>query len=145
MSVDVGATVVIERPLAEVAAYAGDPTNAPAWQRHVDAADWITDPPVRLGSRAVVHARFLGRSIDVTVEVVELSLDEQVVLRTVDGPVPIRTVSTWRPVGDRVTHMALQHHATPTGLQRLLAPLLTRVLRRVAHRDLADLKQLLER
>ena len=51
MSVDVRVETVIARPVAEVAAYAGDPGNAPEWYVNIREVTWRTPPPVALGSR----------------------------------------------------------------------------------------------
>ena len=145
MSVDVGVRGVIERPIAEVSSYAGDPATAPEWSRRIESAEWLTEAPVRLGSRIRYRARLLGRTFEYTYELVELSPGEQVAMRTIGGPFPMQTVYTWRPVGDRVTHMAIRHHGGPTGWRRVLQPLISRVLRRATTSDLAVLTRLLER
>ena len=44
MAVDVVTEVVIERPLGEVAAYAGDPSSAPEWYVNIDSVAWETPP-----------------------------------------------------------------------------------------------------
>lgn len=145
MSVDVAATVVIERPITEVSAYAGDPANAPEWYRRIESAAWQTEPPVRLGSRIRFRANFLGRTLDYTYEVVEYSPGEQIEMRTVDGPFPMSTTYTWRPVGDRVTHMLMRNLGEPSGFGKLAAPVIARAMRGAMEHDLADLKRLLER
>ncbi|MGH3348084.1 MAG: SRPBCC family protein, partial [Nocardioides sp.] len=61
MGVDVQVETVIGRPVHEVAGFAGDPTNAPEWYENIQAVDWLTTPPVEIGSRMVFAARFLGR------------------------------------------------------------------------------------
>jgi uncharacterized membrane protein len=144
MAVDVALTTVIERPIAEVAAYAGDPTNAPRWCRRIETVEWETDPPVRLGSRARLRAAAFGRTLEYTFEVVELTSGEQVAMRAVDAPFPMRTTSTWRPVGDRVTHMVLRNRAEPSGVAVLAAPFLATAMRRTMRADLASLKGILE-
>jgi uncharacterized membrane protein len=145
MKVDVTTSIAIERPLAEVAGYAGDPSNAPDWYERIDTADWETDPPMKLGSRIRFVARFMGRTLEYTYEIVELSPQEQIAMRTADGPFPMNTVYTWRPVGDRVTHMTLRNHGEPTGFTRFASPIVARAMRKAMKRDLANLKQLLER
>lgn len=144
MTVDVSATIVIERPIAEVAGYAGDPANAPAWYRRIERADWQTDPPIALGSRILFRARFMGRTLEYTYEVVEYTPGEQVEMRTAHGPFPMATTYTWRPIGERATHMKLRNHGEPTGFSKLAAPLMSRAMRRAMNQDLADLKRLLE-
>ncbi len=144
MSVDVTETVVIERPVEEVAEFAGDPSNAPAWYRRIESAEWQTEPPVTLGSRIIFRARFLGRDLTYTYEVTEYTPGEQVAMRTAMGPFPMNTTYTWRAVGDRVTHMALRNHGEPSGFSRLAAPMMAFAMRRAMRQDLADLKRLLE-
>lgn len=144
MGVDVMVTEVIERPIADVAEYAGDPSNAPEWYARIESADWETEPPLRLGSRIRFEASFLGRHLEYTYEIVEYTPGEQVAMSTRDGPFPMSTVYTWRPVGDRVTHMTLRNHGEPNGLGRLAAPLVSRSMRRAMVEDLRNLKQLLE-
>ena len=69
--VDVVTEAVIRGPVAEVAAYAADPTNAPAWYANISTVEWETSPPVAVGSRIAFVARFLGRRIAYTYEVTE--------------------------------------------------------------------------
>lgn len=144
MAVDIAEAIVIERPIAAVAAFAGDPTNAPRWYRRIASADWVTEPPTRLGSQIRFVARFLGRQLDYTYEVVEWEPGEQVTMSTVDGPFPMRTSYSWRPVGERVTHMVLRNRGEPSGFGRIVAPFVAVAMRRAMRGDLAELKRLLE-
>ena len=145
MSVDVAEAIVIERPIAEVAAFAGDPSNSPAWYRRVSSAEWRTDPPISLGSRITFHARFLRRDLVYTYEVSEYSAGRHVEMRTTEGPFPMTTVNSCRAVGDLVTHKTLRNHGEPSGFSRLATPLIRRAMRRAMRQELTDLKRLLER
>jgi uncharacterized membrane protein len=144
MTVDIAEAVVIERPIATVSTFAADPANAARWRRNVDAATEETDPPTRLGSRFRFVATFFGRRLEYVYEIVEWEPSEQIAMRTADGPFPMQTVTSWRPVGDRVTHMVLRNQGAPTGLRRLVAPFVAITMRRAMRQDLDDLKRVLE-
>ena len=81
MSVDVQVERVIACPRERVAGYAGDPSNAPEWYVNIRSVDWRTPPPVTVGSRMDFVARFLGRRLAYTYEVVELVPGERPSLR----------------------------------------------------------------
>jgi uncharacterized membrane protein len=144
VSVDVQVETVIGRPVPEVAAFAGDPTNAPEWYANIRRIDWLTAPPVVVGSRMVFEARFLGRQLAYTYEVVELEPDSRLVMRTADGPFPMETTYTWEPVGEDATRMTLRNRGNPSGFGGLAAPLMEKAMRRATSGDLARLKRLLE-
>ena len=144
MSVDVAVTAVIERPIGDVSAYAGDPSNAPTWYRRITSAEWQTDPPMTLGSRITFRARFLGRDLVYTYEVVELSPGSQLAMRTSEGPFPMRTTYTWRALSERATHMTLRNAGEPGGFSKLATPIVAFAMRRAMTQDLARLKRLLE-
>ncbi len=142
--VDVRVETVIARPVAEVAAYAGDPSHAPDWYVNIREVTWQTPPPVAVGSRMDFVARFLGRRLAYTYEVVELVPDERLVMRTADGPFPMETTYTWEPVGKDATRMTLRNRGTPSGFAGVAAPVMERAMRRATTKDLARLKAILE-
>jgi uncharacterized membrane protein len=143
--VDVLTETVIGRPVAEVAAYAGDPTHAPEWYANIASVEWRTPPPVAVGSRMDFVATFLGRRLAYTYEVVEHVPGERLVMRTAQGPFPMETTYTWRPLDDGSTRMGLRNRGRPAGFSRLVAPFLRAAVRRANRADLARLRSLLER
>ena len=144
MSVDVQVETTIARTPAEVAQYAGDPTNAPEWYANIKSVEWQTPPPVAVGSRMDFVAQFLGRRMAYTYEVVELVPNETLVMRTADGPFPMETTYRWEPV-EGGTRMTLRNRGNPSGFAQLTGPLMERAMRRATTKDLARLKSLLER
>jgi hypothetical protein len=58
MSVDVRVEAVIQRPRAEVSAYAADPDNAPRWDENIKSVEWETPKAVAVGSRIAFVAHF---------------------------------------------------------------------------------------
>ena len=145
MPVDVLTEIVIERPQAVVAAFAGDPSHAPRWYANIESVDWRTPPPAEIGSRMDFVARFLGRRLAYTYEIVDLVPGERLVMRTAQGPFPMETTYGWQTVDHARTRMTLRNRGEPAGFGKIAAPVLAAAMRRANVKDLAALKQLLER
>lgn len=146
MGVDVQTEIVIDRPVATVASYAADPSNAPEWYANIDSADWRTPPPTSVGSKVAFVARFLGRRLEYTYEIAELVPHERLVMRTAEGPFPMETTYTWTPAGPAgaSTRMTLRNRGEPAGFSRFMAPLMVPAMRRANRKDLARIKAILE-
>jgi hypothetical protein len=144
MAVDITVETIIARPLAEVAAYAGDPSNAPDWYANIRSVEWRTEPPMTVGSQMDFVATFLGRRLAYTYEVVGLVENEQLVMRTAQGPFPMETTYEWSAEGPGATRMRLRNRGQPSGFSRIAAPALAAAVRRNTTKDLARLKQILE-
>jgi uncharacterized membrane protein len=142
--VDVLTETVIRRPVAEVAAYAGDPGNAPEWYSNISTVEWRTPPPVAVGSELDFVATFLGRRLAYTYQVTELTPGRRLVMETAQGPFPMRTTYTWQPQDPGSTRMGLRNQGRPAGFSRMVAPFMTAAVRRANRADLARLKALLE-
>ena len=124
MNVDVRVETVIHAPLADVAAYASDPSHAPEWYANISSVEWETPPPAQVGSRVAFVAHFLGRRIAYTYEIAELVPGERTVMRTAQGPFPMETTYTWEAV-DGGTLMTLRNTGSPSGFGSLTAPLVS--------------------
>ena len=142
--VDVTTEIDIGRPRAEVAAFAGDPSNATRWYRNISSVTWRTPPPVAVGSQLDFVARFLGRELRYTYEIAELVPDTRLVMRTADGPFAMETTYEWAdaPGG---TWMRLRNRGEPTGFAGVAAPVMAAAMRRANAADLRRLKEMLER
>ena len=145
MTVDVLTEIDIDQPVADVAAYAADPTNAPEWYANIDSVGWTTEPPLRIGSTVAFVARFLGRRLSYSYEIVELVPGERLVMRTAEGPFPMETTYTWTPTSSGATTMTLRNQGEPAGFSRLAAAFMAPAMRRANRKDLARLKAILER
>ena len=144
MAVDVASQIVVDRPRDAVAAFAGDPDNAPRWYENIERVEWEMPPPLAVGSRLAFVARFLGRRLAYTYEIRELVPGERLVMSTSEGPFPMETTYTWEDAGDG-TRMTLRNRGEPSGFASVAAPLMARAMRRANAADLARLKALLER
>jgi uncharacterized membrane protein len=143
-TVDVVTETVIDRPRDVVAAYAGDPSNAPRWYANIDSVEWLTSPPLEVGSRLAFHARFLRRRLAYTYQIVEHEPGRRLVMRTGEGPFPMETTYTWEPLGPDATRMTLRNHGEPSGFAAVTGPVMAAAIRRANRHDLARLRSLLE-
>jgi len=142
--VDVTTEIVIGRPVSVVAAYAAEPSNAPAWYRNIASVTWETSPPLRTGSRMTFRARFLGRTLAYTYEITDFIPAGRLVMCTSRGPFPMETTYTWEPDGGGSTRMTLRNRGEPAGFPRLAAPLMARAIRRANRKDLRKLRAILQ-
>jgi hypothetical protein len=89
-------------------------------------------------------ARFLGRRLAYTYEIIDYVPGERLVMRTAEGPFPMETTYTWESAGAGTTKMTLQNRGEPQGFSRLFAPFMARAVCRANRKDLARLKAVLE-
>jgi uncharacterized membrane protein len=144
MTVDVITEIVIDRPVDQVAEYAADPTNAPEWYANIDSVEWNTPPPATKGSSVAFVARFLGRRLEYTYELVELEPGQRLVMRTQQGPFPMETTYTWQATEEGSTRMTLRNRGEPSGFSKVAAAVMTPAMRRANRKDLANIKRILE-
>jgi hypothetical protein len=144
MPVDIITETIIDRALVEVAAYAGNPDNAPEWYVNIKSVEWKTPSPLAVGSRIAFVAHFLGRRLAYTYEIVELVPGERLVMRTAEGPFPMETTYSWSAASERSTRMTLRNRGEPKGFGKLAAPFMAAAMRRANQKDLARLKTILE-
>jgi uncharacterized membrane protein len=142
--VDVRTAITIGCPIEKVSNYAADPSNAPEWYVNIESVNWKTEPPPQVGSRVEFVARFLGRRLRYTYEIVELVPAETLVMQTAEGPFPMETSYSWTSSGDAATTMTLRNRGEPSGFSKLVSPLMATAMRRANQKDLHRLKSLLE-
>src|SRR4051794_15813933 len=139
MRVDVVTERTIHAPVDEVASFAADPSNVARWYKNIVSVEWLTPKPAQVGSKVAFVARFLGRTLRYTYEIVEFVPGERLVMRTAEGPFPMETTYTWSSAGDAATLMTLRNRGGPTGFSKLVAPLMVPAMRRANRKDLAQL------
>jgi hypothetical protein len=105
----------------------------------------MTPPPAQVGSRIAFVAHFLGRRLAYTYEIVEFIPEVRLVMRTSEGPFPMETSYAWDSHPNGTTRMTLRNRGTPAGFSVWVAPLMAIAMRRSNRKDLALLKERLER
>jgi uncharacterized membrane protein len=143
VSIDVPVTALIGRPAAEVAAYAMDPANDTSWIGGIREVRWVTEPPLRVGSRVRRLAGFLGRRVDYVLEVTDLAPGERVAMRSVEAPFPMVVTYTFAAEGSS-TRAGVRVQGGGGALFRVAGPLMAWQVRRSLRGDLARLRRLLE-
>jgi hypothetical protein len=143
--VDVTTAIEIAQLRLVVAGYAADPDHAPDWYSNIERVTWQTERPLKIGTRLSFVARFLGRTLSYTYEVIDFIPNERLIMATSEGPFPMETTYVWSDLPDRRTHMTLRNRGTPSGFAGLSAPVMAAAMRRANRKDLAALKSLLER
>lgn len=134
----------IERPPAEVFAFATDPARLPEWQTNTVSAVPLEDGPLRIGSRLrEVHRGPGGKELESLVEVSELEPNRRFGLRMIEGPLPVDGQLRFQPSAAG-TRFAFTVEARPTGAMRLAQPLLRLALKRQFAQHCAELKRALE-
>jgi hypothetical protein len=142
--VDVLTDVVIDRSRHDVAAFVSELENTTRWYKNISSAEWQSEPPLRVGSRLAIAARFLGRELRYTYEVIDVVADERLVMRTEQGPFPMETTYTWEDAPGGKTRMTLRNRGEPTGFGKVAGPAMASAMRRANRKDLDRLKGLLE-
>jgi hypothetical protein len=145
VAVDVLSEIEIARPRPDTAAYACDPDKATAWYENIKAVEWLTPPPLAVGSRIAFVATFLGRRLAYTYEVTDLVAAERFTMRTAEGPFPMETTYTWQDAPGGGTRMTLRNRGEPEGFGRIVGPAMAVAIRRANRKDLERLKEILER
>jgi uncharacterized membrane protein len=142
--VDVTTSIVIERPRSEVFRFAADLDRTVSWYRNISSVRWMTERPLRIGSRVAFVAHFLGRRLTYTYEVQELVPGERLVMATKEGPFAMETTYTWEDQSEVATRMTLRNRGEPSGFASVAAPMMVRAMRRANRKDLEQLKRQIE-
>ncbi|MGJ9404205.1 SRPBCC family protein [Arthrobacter sp. KK5.5] len=142
--VDVTTEITIDRPVHEVAAYAADPRTATLWYGNIVSSHQLTPGLLAVGTEIAFTAVFLGRELRYTYTVSEYDAGSLLVMRTSEGPFPMRTTYRWEDAGEGRTRMTLRNDGEPSGFSRAMAPLMARQMKAANRKDLAALKRVLE-
>ncbi|PAE34877.1 SRPBCC family protein [Bacillus sp. 7884-1] len=142
--VDVVTEIIISCPISQVSEYASNPNNAPEWYVNINSAEWRSPKPLSIGSKIAFKAKFLGRELAYVYEIVELIPRKKLVMKTAQGPFPMKTIYTWEEMDANQTKMTLRNKGNPTGFSKLISPFMTTMMRKANMKDLKKIKEVLE-
>jgi uncharacterized membrane protein len=138
---DVSAESTIARPRDAVARYATDWRNDKEWIGALTDVRLVQEEPLQVAR----VASFLGKRIEYVNEVVEHEPGRRLVMRSVKAPFPMTVTYEFEDADGGDTLMRIRTEGDASGFYRLAGPLLARAVKRGLDRDLALLKQKLER
>lgn len=130
-------------PPDELFAFVADAENNPAWQQGMQSCTWLTGPPIAVGSVYEQHARFMGRDIRSTFEVVELAEGRRIRIVTTTSTMPLDVTREVSPVDGGGSRVTATIRGGPEGMVALLDPLTERIVRRSVRADYRRLAALL--
>ncbi len=142
--VNVITEILIKAPIDTVAGFVANPDNAPKWYVNIKSVEWKTEKPLTTGSKIAFTAHFLGRKLSYIYEIVEFNANQNLVMKTAQGPFPMQTTYSWTKLDSNTTKMTLRNNGYPSGFSKLLAPLMRSAMKRANQKDLIKLKSILE-
>ena len=139
----------VERPAAEVFAYATDPTRFSEWQKgvvdgHMDGLADGTQPPA-VGAKCVTTRRIGGADRPSTSELVQIDPPKTWSVRGMDGPIRAAVDVLVEPVTDARSRLTISVDFTGHGIGKILVPLMVRrEARKEMPANMAALKRRME-
>jgi hypothetical protein len=109
------ASTVVDRPAAEVFAYATDPTRFPEWQQGVIDGHLDQPGPAQVGTKCLTTRRIGGANRAVTSE-----------LTHIDGPIRATVDVTVEPLTETSSQLTIAVDFHGYGIGKLLVPLIVR-------------------
>jgi uncharacterized protein YndB with AHSA1/START domain len=133
------ASTEVERPAAEVFAYATDPARFSEWQKgvvdgHMDGRGDGTQAPA-VGAKCVTTRRIGGANRPATSELVHIDPPRTWGVRGLDGPIRATVDVVVQPVTDARSRLTISVDFTGRGIGKVLVPL---VVRRQARKEMPD-------
>jgi hypothetical protein len=135
--------VVVDRPLDEVFGFVGDVRNRPSWDDSVDTEELTSPEPIGVGTTVRTRLTSMGRRYEYTWTIVEHEPLHGLRVESDSGPFPTTLVFRFAP-HEEGTLVQASITGRPTGLMRLLEPVMARTTQKNLDRGYGRLKRLLE-
>ncbi len=142
--IEVTSKITIDRPAEEVFAFLADAENNPTWQHGMQRCQWTSTPPIRDGSTYTQQARMLGKTITSTFEVIDFAPGRRITIRTIESTFPIEVTRSVEPAGAGACVAHAHITGDPSGVFKLTAPILRKMVQRSVQDDYRRLQEHLE-
>ena len=135
-------SILINKPVPEVFAFATNGDNTTKWQNGVDAV--IPDgPPNTVGSKYTEVRKFMGQEMKSVLEIIAFEQDSKWAAKVLQGPVPFTVTATFTAEGSG-TRMDTTVEGEPKGFFKIAGGMLESQLTKSLQEDAETLKKLLE-
>jgi len=146
MSLDVTATVDIDASPEAVAAVEFDPARDPEWIGGVNRVEWISQPPLALGSQVRRLGAFMGRPIEWIMRTDAFEPARHVAMHALKSPFPMDVDYHLEPAaGGRATRASIRIRGEGRGMYGMPGWLMAPMVKRSVQGDLKRLKRIVER
>ena len=120
------ACTVVDRPAAEVFAYATDPAYFREWQQGLIEGHLDPPGPAQAGAKCLTTRRIGGANRVVTSEVTHINPPRTWGVRGIDGPIRATVDVTVEPLTETSSRLTIAVDFDGHGIGRLLVPLIVR-------------------
>lgn len=125
--------------------YLKNAQHNPEWLPNMRSCTWMTDPPIRIGSRYEQMARFLGKDVHTSFEVSALDEGRLITITSLPGSsFPLTITREVEPAGDQRCLVRETAGGEPKGFFALAEAPMRALVRRNITRAYRGLKLLLE-
>jgi uncharacterized membrane protein len=135
-------SIQIDKPAADVFAYASNYDNATKWQGGVESVE-VEGDGNQVGEKYTEVRKFLGREMRTTLEVTVYELNTRWAAKAVTGPVPYEVTMTLEDV-DGGTRVTTHIDGEPTGFFKMAQGAVQNQLDKSLEGDLQRLKEQVE-
>lgn len=134
----------VDQSPEEVFAFWSEWSNNPSWQKGMESCTWTSEPPLQVGSTYDQVARFLGRPIISSFQVVEFEPGRKVRIKTTKSTLPLDITREVVARSDGGTTLSAVIRGEPQGLMRLFEGMAQRMVERNVNADYDRLKAMFD-
>jgi len=138
-----GTSVTINRPPEDVFSFVANFENEPKYQREVEVTTKTSEGPIGIGTTFRDVVRVMGLRLESTYEIIEYEPSRSLAIKILKGQAPFTARYTFTDVDGR-TELGFSADVYPTGVLRLVQPLLQLRLQRQFEGNFNRLREILE-
>jgi uncharacterized protein YndB with AHSA1/START domain len=141
--IEVNNTLVINRPIDVVFAYATSIENLPEWVGPITDAKQTSEGPIGVGTTNIRSMNVMGRKTESPNKVTEYVLNSRFSTETTAGSLQTKERFIFESV-DGGTRLTVEGQVEASGFLKLAAPVIASMARRQSATDFGTMKDILE-